>query len=68
MTWQTPVQTSLPDPTSRAVFPGNIPIVAMDDKTRLALALEMFGYKFLLASASTLDRLRLEFVQSGARS
>jgi hypothetical protein len=31
------------------VLLGNIPIVAEDDRTRLALAVEMFGYKFLLA-------------------
>jgi hypothetical protein len=36
---------------SRAVFPVNIVIVAEDDKTRVARAAEMFGYKFLLASS-----------------
>jgi hypothetical protein len=34
---------------SRAVFLANILIVPEDDKTRVARAPEMFGYKFLLA-------------------
>ena len=47
---RSPVQTFWSEAgTSRAVFPADIPIVAEDDKTRLALALEMFGYKFVLA-------------------
>jgi hypothetical protein len=37
---------------SRAVFLANILVVADDDKTRVARAAEMFGYKFLLASSS----------------
>jgi hypothetical protein len=41
--------------TSRAVFPANILIVAEDDKSRVARAPEMFGYKFLLACSPGID-------------
>jgi hypothetical protein len=41
--------------TNGAVFPANILIVAEDDKTQVARAAEMFGYKFLLASALGID-------------
>jgi hypothetical protein len=37
------------------VFLANILIVAEDDKTPLARAAEMFGYKFLLASSLGID-------------
>jgi two-component system, OmpR family, response regulator len=49
------------------VFLANIPIVADDDKTGLAPAAEMFGYKFLLASSLGIAVLRPEFVRSGAQ-
>jgi hypothetical protein len=36
--------------TRSAMFLGNLLIVADDDKSAVARAPEMFGYKFLLAS------------------
>jgi hypothetical protein len=41
--------------TNGAVFPANIVIVAEDDKTWRPRALEMFGYKFLLACSPGID-------------
>jgi len=37
------------------MFPANILIVAEDDKSRVARAPEMFGYKFLLACSPGID-------------